>query len=433
MTELVIFAKEIGRDDDDRSFFIEFSSETPAGLSAVRPINIKIAEGLSIGSPVVVMDFVDGNGDFINHNKLDPSAIYFLRIGKHSGDFVQMELKIAKIIMANGSGGESRDVQFSVHFIQKNWDKMFGGTHQKSWGDVLLSDVVSDIAESCGFENIDVSLTDGFYESVIQPQWSNLSMLKWIKNRATPPTKEKSHFEFGVTTDGKFFFKSLSDILSENKRQIDNSELITLVMGGDELNAASRKLAIEENRDAPTFFVHYQGNERFMDGIINGTGGIKTSHFDFETGEYTTDDIFLSETSIVQMSDWCAIKEEFEGTTFLSHHGRDTAGQDKDTIRMSNVINSLQQFDVVMTGAPMIHIGTIIELIIPITPNVSADGASSIMPIAEYYSGFYLVSAANHSVNMEQGLSTTMLSLARTGSDGKDLEGYVKTKRGKFI
>ena len=433
MTEFVIFGSNVTRADGE-SFFFQLSSEGTFGLSSVRPLGIKIAEVLSMGSPMAVIDFIDGNGDFINHNKIDPNVTFYLDIGDSMGNSIRLPLNISKVTLGNLSPGESRNVQFAIHFVHSGWFEMMGKRRNRSWSNKRIDEIISEIAGECGFKSVDVTETDTIYESTIQPSWTNLFFMKWLKSRAYPKNKDKGHFEFGIRCDGDFFFKSIGDILEENKSAIDNNQVTTLFLGGMEENNTLRKMEIEENNSVPVFFVSYVGTERYIDGLVNGAGGIRSSHFDFETGKYITTVNNTSDTNLIQISDWTGIPSDFEGIDKKSHHGRNTDSTKLDEISISNVMNSLQEFDVVMQGSPFIHIGQVVEVLIPTNPNIeTGDGRNSISPFSEFYSGFYIISAVNHTASLVKSTMNTTLSLSRSGFDGKDLGGFVKTKRGRFV
>lgn len=434
--EFQIFSHGIKRSGKEQHLFFALSCSQETPLARVAPKSIRISERMGSVSPIVAIDFIDLDGKMVNSTQLSKDAVYYLDVGNDLDEATRIRLSISRVSFANQAAGESRNVKFTINFVHHSWPNMINRRYNRSWKNKTFAEIVSNIADR-NYEAVDVKPTDGLQETIIQPHWSNVSFLKWIAQRASTANQKKSHIEFGVKLDGEFFFKSIGDIIDENITAINNNKLLTLKMQGVETNEKKRHEENVKNNEkdikAPTFFTTYIGNERYLDGVSSGAGGFQTKWFDFKTGQYVTAINTVSGSDFTQLTDWVGVKKSHQNTFKLAQQGSQSEwGYDISSNNLSNIINSLQQFDVAIDGSPFVHIGDMVELIIPSPVNTVEENEEDVL-YSEYYSGFYVIGGTDHVVNLSKNVMNSALTLTRSGFDGKGLEGYAKTTKGRFI
>jgi len=429
--EFNIFETAIVRNSSEDTILVRLSSDSESTLRYVQPKRLTIEERFGSTSPIVVVEFIDANGDFVNHTKIDPETNFFLDIGSGYEDLSRINLKVSRINFTNRATGQSKEVNFSINFVYQNWNEMINKVYNRSWIDSRYSDVVGSIVQD-NYPVVDIRPSDAIKESVIQPNWNNAGFIKWIRERAVPANDKRSHYEFGVKSTGEFFFKSIGDIIDDNIENVRNEELMTFRMIGQEQDNRKRTEEYKKNNPdgakAPTYFAKYVGNERYLSGVVSGAGGLNTKYYDFDTGAYVSGIKSISNSTLIQLTDWTGLKKSNEVSNTMFYQGSNTEAFDMADNRVSDVMNSLQQFDIAIEGSPSIHIGNMTQVIIPRPPDVDTD-----IPISEFYSGFYIIAGVTHTVNLKKNTMGSVLSLSSSGFDGKQLEGYAKTLKGRFI
>lgn len=426
--EVVIFERYIGQNEDHDGVFIRLSSESDTAMAEVLPKTIYIAEAFSYGSPIVTITFDDGAGVYNNLLKLNPDTIYWLTVS--DGDIVKnsqrLPLKVSKLESKNMVAGKSELIAFKISFIHYGWDQFVNRRKNRGWSDTPYHEIVQEILGESGYDTIDVTPSRGVPEFVIQPYWTNNVFLKWIQERAISEDYD-DHFEFGCRIDNKFFFKSISDLIMESSERAKNEEIPVLKLQGYNPRPDERLKEKEENYKVATYFTDYTATEYYMDSVINGAGGINAMFYDFTTGSFVQSDVTPSNVGSVQLSDWGAIQKSNEGTGVRLFGGRDVDTIYEAMSKLSSVSLSTNQFSITTEGSLDIHIGDMLELIIPTPENM-------IPPFSVMYSGFYLVAGVTHIIALEPSDKIiTRVDLARQGFDGKELIGYVKSREGKFI
>jgi hypothetical protein len=425
MAEFEIFSHYVDNSSEYDSLFVKLSSEVETPIAGIQLIRMELAEVFSSGSPVMTLEFTDLNGDFINHYKPNPSTKYFLDIGRGLLKATRTELRCSKVVMLNQRAGSAEQIAFKMFFIHHGWNEMINIRKSRGWNDKKTSEIITEIANECGFSKVEVAETSTAHEFFIQPYWSNLQTIRHLRKKAK--TEAGGYVEFGVKLTGEFFFKSVGDMIQESKVKAKNKKLTTFKMQGQFLEDANREAGYKANNDAPTYFAHFTGEENYIDSVVNGGGGIKSMYFDSGTGKYVETVVTYTNTETPQMSDWGAIQKTHEVSEMRMYGGRDSDVVIEAEGRVIDTVDSTSRLEIVLEGTPSVHIGEMVEIIIPM-PNIN-----STLPQSIIYSGFYLVCGVRHSVNFNTSVMNTTISLMREGFDGKALTGYSKSKAGKFL
>lgn len=418
--ENIIFERTIVRNEDD-AIFVRLSADEQSPLAFVQPISVIISESFSFASPIITITFVDGVGYYFNVEKININEVFYLSIGKDTSNSVNIPVKISKISLKTTVMGKSDQIAYKITFVHQGWNELLNKRQNKSWIGKKYSEIVQELAEECGYDEIEVSPSRDTKETVIQPYWNNLTFLKWLQERSVPESFD-DHYEFGCDITGKFFFKSVSNMIEEQMEDVSSESITSFKMQSKTSNSLS------DTESEFTYFSDFKSSEFYIDSIINGSGGTTSMYYDWDEGEFISQSNKLSESNSYLLSDVSAIHEDHEETNMRVFNGRNMNANNKGNYILSSVALSTSQFGITIEGDHEIHIGQVVEVLI------EPDNSIHKTPMALLYSGFYIVASVTHIIALEQDNKfVTMLDLARQGYDGKELDEYVKTSLGKFV
>lgn len=431
---MILFERYIEKDGGGEDVMVRLEVDEDIGTQYAIPKKIQVIEGLSVGSPYVKIDFLDGDGDLSNVSKLDTSVVYTLSFGNEVHGMRVIRLYPIKTITAAGNLGRSENMPFTVHFIHESYREMIYKTRNRGWHDVKYSDIAADIAEECGLNLIGLTETKHTLPFVSQPYWSNIRLLKEIAKKSYPKDPTKSgHYEFGISPEGDFFFMCLSDIIDQiHEKSIEippantRSGIPLMKLRPSPYSDAERAKHINENGFVPIAFHTYDINEAYFDSVIQGAGGTTDMYYDFEKGEYVKKQSKFSSSDIAMLSEWTNVHTSDELSVMRNFQGRDTMAGVEGLNRVSNLVNTTQLVKIPLSDAPMMATGDMLEVLIPLPEE------SYSVPVNEIHSGFYMVVEVNTEINVyRQTGSLTNITLARQGNDHKEVEGYVVSGKGK--
>lgn len=425
--EFTIFQKSIKDFNGYDSYEVRLSSDKDNALTAFTPISLNMTEALSYVSPMVSITFLDLNGDLFNTFKLDPDGNYHIAIGRNLENMVECDIKPTKITLNNQVAGQSRNILFTVHFSHRSWYEMVSKRHNKSWRNARISDIVGDVVESSEFNELDIPETRIVFDRMLQPHWTNVVWLNWLKKRCQSRDDEYGHFEFGTTFEGKFFFKSLATMINEQLNDIQNGDIPVFVMQGQKEQLNERLEEERDNKQIPAYFLSFNLKEHYMSSVLNGSGGVRSIWYDTKTDTLHDSDITFSDSQSVQLTEWGAIKASHEENRKVIHGGRSSCSDDEALYHISNTINSVNSFDITFEAGPQATIGDVVETIIPVPNEPRLD------PFNLTYSGFYMVGSVTHSISFEDSSFLSSMTLIRQGYDNSDLDGYVQSRKGRVI
>lgn len=427
-TDKVIFKREFNRTGGDNpdSFFVQLETEVESPLSSVQPVAMSISEAFSFATPIITVTFNDGNGVYFNMIKLDTEHTYFLNMGGTKLKSTRIPLKIAKIQLKNMVGGKSTQVSFKITFVHSGWNELLNTRHNRGFANKSYSDIVKEIMSESGYKSITTAKSKGTFNA-IQPHWTNIAFLKWIQDRAIS-AKFDDHFEFGCNVNGDFFFSTISDMVDKQKPDIMSKNIPTLHLGSYSDSEVKREKDLTENFNVPNFFTDFNATEHYLDTAINGGGGVSAMVWDFESGKFIKEELKQSSMSLLMMSDVSSLKTVHETSNLRVYCGNDKANAasiGKGIV--SSVSTSGQQFQITTDGSININIGQVVELLI------LNDKSMYKSPYSVLHSGFFIIASVTHTVMLsDTNKFISTISLSRSGINGKDLKGYVKTKGGKL-
>ena len=384
-------------------YYIKLESEYDSKVSAAQITSISVIENFSHGTPFLLLKFIDGMGDLINHTHMSPSAEYDLYLGVDQKSAKKSSFSISNIGYENMANGRPEYVAMDLTFITAMWPKLIKDTHSRSWSEKKYSDVVKELATEIGFISSDIEDTDKTF-NIIQPDWTNLQLLRWLSKHSYS-INGMGGYDFGVKIDGTFVFKTLDSFF--NQKPI-------------------KELYLSNPTDKSDFFTTFDIKQRYMDLINQGAGGYDYMFFDYDKKEFIKGSRKISDSKQRQLSDWSYIATEHSEAKRRFFGGCDINTPNLAENRILDVSNSIQSLDISISGDINIHIGDIVNLIIP-------PSQYSKTIVNENYSGYWMVGKVNHNISVNDASFVSYLTLIRSGYDGKKLKGFEKTKTGKKI
>lgn len=422
---VIVFERSVGQEDSRESLYVKLECEDENGLSDVLPQSLFVAEAFSYASPIITVTFKDQYGVYVNLLKIDPETEFTLFVGETKERANSIPLKLSRIDLNNNVSGKSENISFKISFVHTGWDKLINRRYCRAWKDIKFSEIIEEIAGECGFGEIDVKESRFEYEEIVQPHWPNNIFIKWIQENAIPENFD-DHYEFGTKIDNSFFFKSISDIVEENIPKAESGGLPLIKLHGYENDPEQRTSDKSSNEEVPPQFMSFNGTEYYIDSVVTA-GSVRSMHYDFEKGELVDTPTYTKDMDSFQMSDWSSIKQTHEETQKVVYHGRNKYGEELSKLRMSHVQISTNQFTITTEGSIDLHIGDMVEVIVPTPTNM-------IPPFSLLYSGFYLVGSITHNISLEPSpMIVSKIELTRQGFDDRDLKGYTETALGKFV
>lgn len=387
------------------SYYVKLESKHNSQLRSGLITELSLFESLTSGSPVMSMKMLDEFGDLITHNYISPDSSYDLYLGKDLMTSKKSSFSLSKIEAENHVYGKTMDVGLDMTFISSVWPKLMKNTKSRSWTNVRYSDVVQELAEEVGFEDYDIETTNGVV-NVIQPDWTNLQLLGWLRKQAVNSDNIPG-YEFGSRLDGKMFFKTYNKLY-------ETKPIRDLILA-------------DETVDTQKTFGNMNMKQDYAAVLSKGGFGLNSSYFDWENKKYVTEKKRISDSEQSQVADWWFISEAHEDGEKRFYGGRDTNTPQVAENKIADVANSVQSLEITISGDIDLHVGDVINLIIP------TDSESSNKHINDWYSGYWMIGKLAHNITFENNVFSTYLTLIRSGINGIDVNGLVKSKAGKVI
>lgn len=417
--EYVILSRMIARGDPELSVFVRLTCEEVNEISMSVPRKLVIHEGFGLLSPIVVLTIADARGDMFNHMMPDTGAKFNLAIGRDVDDAITFPMKIAKYEQANSALGRPHDMEMKITFVMEGWFNTFTKKHSRSWKDKLVTEVVEEIAGECGFSSVEVTPSKDTLESIIQPWWSNSTMMKWLRKRGYPDTDTDGHYEYGMNLDGVFKFMSVNDIIEKKLPEIRSKSVPVLRLQAPKTDTSEYVADLNANKMIPAFFVSISNTNEYMSGISAGASGITPTWWDWETGEYKSEQLAFDGQRFPQLSDLSMIRDVDVEANIQFNGGRDTRTVEYARNELSEASNSMNSIVVMTQGTPYARSFEVMEIIIPNTD------LGSKIPINEIHSGFYTVAGVQHIFALGEDTGyTTEMTMVRHGVDEVDFDGF---------
>ena len=396
--------KTIFEEEWAENLYFKLESEHDTGATALSLNRMSIIETLFLGSPFLNLKVNDAYGDIMNINYISPKDDYVFTLGRSDQSAKTHNFKLSVSDMQNMSLGKTENIAMDLTFISSIWDKNTKDTYCRAWSQMSYSAILEELMGEMGIEEYEIESTDGVFD-IIQPHWTNFQLIKWIATQAVS-VEGRTGYQYGFTSDGKFFFKTLDNLYSQKPKS-------SYFLGPP----ANDKVA----------FGQFQIRHEYQPVLQNGGFGLNYEYYDFEQGTWVTGSKKYSDTDNRQLSDWCYICEEHESAESLYAGGRNVDTEKVAESVITNVANSTQSIEIQISGDINLHVGDIIELLI-----LSGQYTAEYI-INEKYSGYWMISRITHDIIFDDKEFKTYLKLVRNGYNGVDMKGFVKTATGKKI
>jgi hypothetical protein len=421
--DFVVFERLFEKTDSVDGLFIRLTSDKDTRLEYNTVTGISFSESMGNMVPVMIIDFVDGSGDFINHNRLDTDAVYTLYFGRTVEDSYQTKYKIADINTANKTAGRSNNVQFKVIFAHQHWQELTAINRNRGWYDTYYSDVVDEVVADAGFGEVDIEPSKRAISELLQNNKPDNTMIQEIAHSATPES-EDGHYEYCGTLDNRFFFLSTATLIEKGIEVYKNDKMPILRLGGNP-PPAIREKAFKDNKNIPVGFLGFSINESYMSNVTRGVTSVDVGYYDWEEGKYIRNTRKYTDLKSTQLSEMSLIRESTDFVSRKLYGGRSPQIVDQANNELSMQSLSMQSIDINIEGQIEMHCGDIVEVIIP-------TGGDSEVPYSEMYSGFYMIREIEHAMSLSRSTDfTSRITISRHGVDSKELKGYVSSKRGR--
>lgn len=386
------------------NFYIKLESEHDTTANSLNILQIGVIENFSTGTPFFVLKLIDGVGDFITHTYFNPNETYDLFIGRSKNDNQKFPFSFSLGKFQNTAIGKSESIATDLTFMSKYWEGILKDTHSRSWTNKKYSTVLEELMEEIGIEEYDIEQTFKNH-NVIQPDWTNFDLINWIANNAQNQ-QQIAGFDYVIRSDGKFIFKSFDKFFEQ--KPVD--EFVLAVPGNTKTQ----------------FFNTFEIKHDYSNLLPRGGFGLNYTYFDYNQKQFVSEKTKFSDSKMRQLSDWAFISEEHETASKRFYGGRDNLTPSVADNRIANIATSSQKMDIEINGNTDIHVGDIISL-------VMVPSQYSKLQINERYSGNWLISKITHDIDVEQKTFKTHLEVVRSGFNGVDYKGFVKTQTGKKI
>lgn len=385
------------------SFYIKLESEFESELALANLESALIIDSFEQNTPIFITRFTDGLGDLITHNRISPDNEYNLIIGENEFESVNKKFLLAKNKFTTTAPGKTENVLSEIYFVSNHWKELISRKRFRGWERVRYSDVVRQIANECGFENVRIEPTEGIF-NVIQPGWTNYQLLKWIKDRAVN-TNDVGGYELGIRSDDALIFETVDRLNSR-------VPVRELYMAGME-------------EDVNQFF-DIKIVQNYSDMINQGASGYRYGYYNFNNRQYVRGSHSLSQSHQRQLSDWSYVTNRHNTTDNFYNGVRDIHTKNIIDSRVLSTSNSIQRIEINIVGDATLKLGDIVNILIAPTEH-------SKLPVNEFYSGYYMISNISHEILFKDKNYLTQLTLSRQGINGPEVSGFVTTTIGKDI
>jgi len=392
----------------DNKQVIRLSADVTDPLSVLSISTVVLEEQLGLGSPMLSINMVDGLGDVLGKFLFDPTMVFTLSYGLTEDTLQNATFKFASSKYENASSGSSTNILTTVNFIGSHWEGFLKDTHSRSWTQKRYSAVASTIAAEIGY-TADVEETKDFH-NVIQPDWTNYQLLKWMAENAVN-TKDIGGYFVGLTLDKRLIFRPV-DHLAE-----------VVPAATYVLNDSDKK----QSDDELDYFRAFLVKNDYVSSVAKAASGVKYMYFDFATGQFINGESKVSTSKQRQLSDVFYIADEHENAPNRYYGGRNTNTPSLSENNVLNSANSINRATISIEGNTFLHAGDVLNMIIP------SNLAHIDNVIEEYYSGYWLIERIAHVFNMNNGKVVSNITLIRPGINSPLISGYVKSTKGKKI
>ena len=420
------FVKTFGEENKrEKNFYIrlgiEDSSEVNMPLYVVEDVNIE--EKFGKGYVECDISLRDKAGAVLNSKPIQGNYNFFLWIGKSRENYREYTLKLNKVKFDNMSLGEMDDFRITLKLISSYWEDMISKRSVKAWRNSTCSDVVQNILDEVGIQDSFVEQTTKQKERLVFPYFTNHEILDYIKHDFKPETND-SFYICGPTHDGFIFssFDKLIDKPLEGIFEREPQDPRRFRVSGDIISE------FENKKDDALKVQDFRVIHPFVETMRSGASGIQSGFYSFIGDTYQTFSKTFADSDERQLSDWSFIPSDQVSADHFVFDERSQSNEDDVVKELSRKNNNMQNVIIAITGTTDIHIGELVDVLIPINPLYFED-----LKYNEFYNGKYIVTGRKTVIDMQTSFARTVFSLSRQGINGIALDGLEDSSTGKVV
>lgn len=383
----------------------EIPDNKPNALDGIDILSITLLESLRSGSPHLLLKLGDMNGNLFKDQVILPSYTFIFRIGKTKEDAIESRYQFSNMELIPTATNSRDSLVLNVTLITDHWDDLFKKKLSRSWASKKISDVVADVAEGLGFRTIDIEPTFGI-DNYIQPYWSNSDFMVWLSRRAVN-ARGIAGYQYAHLYDNSFLFKSYDGLYAVPPK---------------------KKLVYSPLADRDDGFMTFNVKNEYLGNVMYGATGVEYGYFDFSKKQYISSYSDVTRAHERQLSDWYFIDEKQLSPSIFLDGGRDVKTDDVAEGRVLVQANTIHTADLVCHGDPTLHIGDVVDILLP-----NLNRTDKQLSVNEFYSGYWLIWKIQHIIDTKSGLFSSKLFISRSGLNGVEIDGLVRTETGKNI
>jgi len=406
MTTFKLFEHSTSTAAGQQKYYVRMESTFPSQIYMANMERVTVSEKFGVGSPVCSIKFNDTVGSLVNEAFISPEVTYNLFIGPDFSTAVTpFPFMLSGMSAQSTTSGDMSNVGTDVAFMGASWLPMLNTSHSRSFGSVLVSDVVNQIATECGFTNINIEPTDTAI-NIIQPYWSDYKMLQWLAVHARSASGNVG-YDFVVGADNSFTFGSYS--FMNKKPPVRN--LFFLGRGSTSVQIYGLKI------------------EHAFANAMHNTGGtgLTSYYFDYASRSFKNSTADITGVDLSQLSDWASLP-----TSLVGHDNSLYGALDVDTgdIVAQGIIaranNNALKISFTMLGDIGLHTGDVVNILVNTNDQLNNQ-------INELYSGYWLISGLTHVIDFEHTIFNTQVECIRAGVNGTNVTNMSKSSAGKNL
>ena len=279
---------------------------------------------------------------------------------------------------------------------------LFSPTWQRGWNKKTISSILSQLATEMKIQNKDI---DTFTEpiSLVQPNWSNATLLRYLASRVINSNRD----------GGMFAFIDTYAASTTNSKWAKGSARLTFKSLNSFLKQPS-KYTFQVTKEPPNNVMpiyNFEGVDNFELVNIMGVEKQRYNYFDYDTGKQVDDELVLQDEEFKSLSKYIACD------TALSEDGlsQDNCGRTNELVpdfepvmrgKYFKKVNTLVKQWITTRGVTDIRCGDIIYI---------ASAPPDVSQMMNYqYTGYWMVERVVHHISSTY---MTKLLITRPGID----------------
>jgi hypothetical protein len=376
-------------------------------LSQYNIVSVVLTENIINSSPHMNVKFMDHNGSLVTTAPMLPQNVFTLTYGSNLSSLKTTKFKYSTSSFEPIASNTQENFFVNSDMIFSNWKKLFNDTYSRSWENTRYSDVITNIVADMEFDDVYVEKTKNI-QNVIQPNINNASFIKWIKNNSVNDRGVGGYIYY-ITLDNEFYFRTIEDII---------------------VNTPAKLIEHQTASSEEEGYNYSKITNDYANVLMNGGLGITHTNFDYSTKKFITNNVTVNKLKQRQMSDTTYILDSDANPSYNMYGGRDVRTNEVVANKMTSMINSAIKIDLNFKGRTDLKIGDKIDLVVPISKNMSRYNE---LAINNLYSGSWIVWKVNHIFDIKTSKYITKVFLFSDGLNNLNDIRYQDTSAGKYL